>query len=77
MPGEEPTDRWLLAVEAQRPAVDHFANTLSGAIGRHGRVQAVGATYAEVLEWVKQDPATYAAVLVMALLKLTEVGQLD
>lgn len=70
--GEEPTDPWLLAVEAQRTAVEHFANTLAWAIGKHGRAPAVGATYAEILGSVSRDPASYTGVLVMALLMLAE-----
>ena len=69
---EQPTDRWLLAVEAQRTAVEHFTRTVAWAIAKHGRVKAIGATYAEFLDSVRQDPTSYAAVLVMALVKLAE-----
>lgn len=69
---EQPTDRWLLAVEAQRPAVEHFTKTVAWAITKHGRVKAIGATYAEFLDSVRQDPTSYAAVLVMALVTLAE-----
>lgn len=70
--GQQPTDPYLLAVEAQRPAVEHFASTIAWAIAKHGRVQAIGATYAKLLESVRHDPDSYAAVIVMALLKLAE-----
>lgn len=29
--GQQPTDPYLLAVEAQRPAVEHFASTIAWA----------------------------------------------
>lgn len=66
--GEQPTDPWLLAVEAQRPAVEHLTATLTKLIAECGRVTAVGGMYEEVMKWVRQDPDTHAAVLVMAVL---------
>jgi hypothetical protein len=62
--GEQPTDRYLLAVEAQRTATENLARVMVDGLARGERAITVRAVYEDTLEPLRKDPETYTAVLV-------------